>query len=112
MQGESRRATFLLTSKGKKPQNIAMSTILKLEIPDEVFQSLTELAAQAGQSPEDWVLAQVKAAAPTAAQRAEGLARLLRFAGSVDLGRPTGIDNAQIDADLAAEYGDSHEDRH
>ena len=30
--------------------------------------------------------------------------------GSVDLGYPTGIDNESIDADLAREYGDSHED--
>jgi predicted DNA-binding antitoxin AbrB/MazE fold protein len=30
--------------------------------------------------------------------------------GSVDLGYPTGADNESIDADLAREYGDPHED--
>ncbi|MGI8642162.1 MAG: hypothetical protein ACR2MG_19705 [Pyrinomonadaceae bacterium] len=30
--------------------------------------------------------------------------------GSVSLGNPTGSDNEQIDADLAREYGSTHED--
>ena len=30
--------------------------------------------------------------------------------GSVDLGYPTGADNESIDADLAREYGATHED--
>jgi predicted DNA-binding antitoxin AbrB/MazE fold protein len=30
--------------------------------------------------------------------------------GSVDLGYPTGADNESIDADLAREYGSTHED--
>ena len=38
------------------------------------------------------------------------LARILAHAGAVDLGRPTGADNENIDADLAREYGSSHED--
>jgi hypothetical protein len=33
-----------------------------------------------------------------------------RLIGSVRSGRPTGADNEQIDADLAREYGDNHED--
>jgi hypothetical protein len=32
-----------------------------------------------------------------------------QFAGTVSLGYPTGIDNEQIDADLAREYLDPHE---
>lgn len=36
--------------------------------------------------------------------------RLRKHAGSVSLGRPTGIDNEAIDADLAREYGRTHED--
>jgi predicted DNA-binding antitoxin AbrB/MazE fold protein len=43
-------------------------------------------------------------------QRTADLARLLAHAGAVDLGEPTGADNASIDADLAREYGSSHED--
>jgi hypothetical protein len=33
------------------------------------------------------------------------LARLMRLAGSIRTGRPTGTDNEGIDADLAREYG-------
>ncbi len=40
------------------------------------------------------------------------LARIMTHAGAVDLGRPTGADNESIDADLAREYGSSHEDGH
>jgi len=35
--------------------------------------------------------------------------RLRRHAGAVSLGRPTGIDNEAIDADLAREYSSTHE---
>ncbi len=42
-------------------------------------------------------------------ERRSALSRLLSHAGSIDMGRPTGTDNEQIDADLAREYGDSHE---
>jgi len=33
-----------------------------------------------------------------------GLADLMRHAGAISLGKPTGLDNAQIDTDLAYEY--------
>lgn len=34
--------------------------------------------------------------------------RLRRHFGAVNLGHPTGADNAEIDADLARAYADSH----
>ncbi|HZO91575.1 MAG TPA: hypothetical protein VFB38_24855 [Chthonomonadaceae bacterium] len=37
-------------------------------------------------------------------------ARLCRHAGAVSLGYPTGADNENIDADLAREYGSTHEE--
>ena len=37
--------------------------------------------------------------------------RFERHFGAVDLGYPTGIDNEQIDADLAREYAATHEDK-
>ena len=40
--------------------------------------------------------------------REAALARLLRHAGAVDLGRPTGTDNLRIDQDLATEYASTH----
>jgi uncharacterized protein (DUF433 family) len=52
----------------------------------------------------------IRAAAFAADRQAADLAQLLRHAGAVDLGRPTGAYNERIDADLAREYGSSHED--
>ena len=45
---------------------------------------------------------------PTPAEIAAADARLLEHA--VDLYPPSGLDNDQIDADLAREYGSSHSD--
>jgi hypothetical protein len=83
---------------------------LTLELPDEVFQPLARAAAQAGQSVEQWATAQLQTCAASADRRAADLARLLQHAGAVDLGQPTGANNERIDADLAREYGSSHED--
>jgi hypothetical protein len=87
-----------------------MAHELTLELPDEVFQPLARAAARAGQSLEQWATAQLQASAAAADRRAADLARLLQHAGAVDLGKPTGANNEAIDADLAREYGSSHED--
>ena len=49
--------------------------------------------------------------AASATERAADLARLMAHAGAVDLGKPTGTDNESIEADLAREYGSSHNGR-
>jgi hypothetical protein len=41
---------------------------------------------------------------------AESAGGIREMFGSVSLGHPTGSDNEQIDADLAREYGSTHED--
>ncbi len=87
-----------------------MTHKLTLELPEDVYQPVKRAAEQSGQTPEEWALARLRAAAPSDDQIA-ALERLLRHAGAVDLGKPTGIDNVQIDADLANEYGDTHEGR-
>ena len=46
----------------------------------------------------------------SSSQRKADLARIMAHAGAVDLGKPTGTDNESIDADLAHEYGSSHND--
>ena len=86
-----------------------MTHQLSLEITDDVFQPLAQAARQAGQSLEQWATAQLRSCAVSAAQRTADLARLMAHAGAVDLGKPTGADNETIDADLAREYGSSHE---
>ena len=43
-------------------------------------------------------------------EKRNGKDRFEELFGSVSLGKPTGLDNETIDADLAREYGDPHED--
>jgi hypothetical protein len=81
---------------------------LTLELGDDLYRSLAQAAEQAGQSPAEWATAQLRSCAASSATRAADLARLLAHAGTVDLGRPTGVDNESIDADLAREYGPAH----
>jgi hypothetical protein len=80
-----------------------MACSLIVQIPDEFRGSLLQVAAQAGQTPEEWILAVVR---QRLAARDE---KLRRHFGAVNLGAPTGVDNTQIDADLARAYADSHE---
>ena len=86
-----------------------MPHVLTLELPDDVYQPLQQAAAREGLDLKTWALARLRSAAPTPEERSAALARLLRHAGAADLGRPTGLDNAGIDADLAREYGGTHE---
>jgi hypothetical protein len=81
-----------------------MTHIVTLQIPDEVYQPLVQVAAQAGKTPEQWTLERLRRWVPTPQEREAALARLMRHAGADDLGHATGIDNDSIDADLAREY--------
>jgi hypothetical protein len=75
---------------------------LTVMLPDELHQPLVQVASAAGQTPEEWVAILVRQRLP------RHDARLRRHFGAVNLGQPTGIDNAQIDADLARAYADDH----
>ena len=86
-----------------------MPQVLTLEIPDELDRSLRRAAAQEGVSVEQWVTRRLRMAAPTDQDRSAALERLLKHAGTIDMGRPTGSDTWSIDADLAREAGGSHE---
>jgi hypothetical protein len=95
-----------------------MSHQLTLEVPDALYEPMRREAAKAGQPLETWVLdcARARVLTPearvlTPEARAAALAQLMRHAGAVDLGHPTGADNESIDADLARAYADPHEDR-
>ncbi len=89
-----------------------MTHQLTLELPDEIFQPLVQAAQYAGQSLEQWATTQLRSCAASSTKQAADLARLMVHAGAVDLGQPTGADNESIDADLAREYGSSHEEGH
>ena len=88
---------------------------LTLDLPDDVFQPLAQAASQAAQTLEEWVTAQLVRWIPKRAMssegRAEGMKQLMRHAGAVDLGHPTGADNVRIDEDLALQYGSTHENQ-
>jgi hypothetical protein len=83
-----------------------------LELPEQVYAALVEAARADGVSPTEWI--EGKLPRPTIGARSDqeqshALERLLRYAGVIDLGHPTGTDNEQIDADLAREYSETHQ---
>ena len=90
-----------------------MSTVVTLELPDNVYQPLVRLAGKTGKPLEEWLLAQIRVHTPQVVlserERAEAMARLMGHAGAVNLGHPTGANNESIDVDLAQEYGSRHE---
>lgn len=93
-----------------------MSRSLVVELSDEAYRGLTRQAEAAGTSPAlvaatslEQQFRSPKLGADEAARQA-ARARFERHFGEVDLGRPTGPDNDSIDADLATEYADTHED--
>ncbi|MFB0538400.1 MAG: hypothetical protein ACETWR_25955 [Anaerolineae bacterium] len=91
-----------------------MGTVVTLELPDNVYEPLVKVAEKAELSLEEWILARLRAyvlpVALSEQEHAEAMARLMRHAGAVNLGHPTGVDNESIDADLAREYSSAHEE--
>lgn len=84
-----------------------------IELPDDVYGALVEAARASGISPADWIAARVCRQAimspPSAEARRAALEAMRRHVFS--LGHATGLDNEQIDADLAREYGNTHQHR-
>ena len=80
-----------------------MTYQLTLKMPDDLRQPLVEVSSLTGQTPEEWIVTVLRKQLP---QRDR---RLRRHFGAIDLGYPTGADNAGIDADLANAYADPHE---
>lgn len=83
-----------------------------LQIPDSVLKQLIEAAEAAGTSPVEWIQARLPKTYPEPNQvTPEELAAAdARLDACIDRVSPaTGIDNDQIDADLAREYADNHD---
>jgi hypothetical protein len=93
-----------------------MSKTLTFELPDEVFHVLQQKAAQTGRSFEElaleFLLKHRRKPTPPLSdeERKAARERLMRHIGAQALGHATGADNESIDADLAREYGISHEE--
>jgi hypothetical protein len=98
-----------------------MSQTLILELSDEVYTTIQRQAASAGTSPAHWLATTLEqqygprhawqsARQPrTAAEQHAARVRFEQHFGEVDFPDAIGADNEQIDADLAREYGDTHE---
>lgn len=86
-----------------------MNTNLAIQLSEHVFALLAEHAAAVGKSPEELAASVVESEfagrQDTPRDAAKARADFERCFGSVDLGRPIGVSNAMIDADLAREYG-------
>ncbi len=89
--------------------------LLRQPIPGEIYEVLQGIAPHMGMSVAELAAEWkerlgAKTQAPLTPEEYEAeRQRLRRHAGAISLGRPTGIDNEVIDADLAREYGSTHE---
>jgi hypothetical protein len=88
----------------------AMTQVLRVELPDDLFERVKQAADDAGTTPEQWLVERVRADALSESERREARQRLLEYAGSWSSGDPKASDARRIDEDLAAEYLDTHED--
>ena len=99
-----------------------MSQTLTLELSDEVYTAIRHQAETAGTSPAHWIATTLERqygnvrewqgarTQRTDEEKQAARERFERHFGEVDLGYATGVDNEQIDADLAREYDNTHEE--
>jgi hypothetical protein len=83
-----------------------MSQVLQVVVPDGVFAAIQRQAQAQGTDPGSvatTALTEQFGSTPASAE-ANAEAAFRSLFGSVKLGHPTGLDNQQIDADLAREY--------
>ncbi len=93
-----------------------MSQHLTLELSDEVYADLQQKANSVGVSIAEWIVAVlnnqsngVSKALHSIAQQEEARQRFRNHAGAISLVYATGIDNENIDADLAKAYANEYE---
>jgi hypothetical protein len=86
-----------------------MSTNLAIQLSEQAFAALSEQAIAAGKTPSELAESVVECIYAGGRSKpidpATARAEFERCFGSVDLGRPIGLANEAIDADLAREYG-------
>lgn len=94
-----------------------MSQRLTIEMSDDVYEALLHAAEAQGATPSAIASSALERQFSNGAgdqppkpqiQKLQGFRSVF---GIVSLPQPVGLDNEQIDADLAREYGDSHKDR-
>lgn len=93
-----------------------MSKRITLDVPDDLYEVFSRVASASGKPIEEVALDFFVKTAPrpqdgrSAEEAAEARTRFEQHFGEVSLGYATGADNESIDADLAREYGSSHEE--
>ena len=80
-----------------------MSQSVTVQIPDELLDDINKRASADGATPGEWISRNLSKIVRKPDER------LRRHFGSVDLGAPIGIENVQIDTDLACGHGSRHE---
>ncbi len=89
---------------------------IRRQIPDSIYEILEEIAPKEGMRTEELAAYWVKHYGPqprpqlTEEEWEAARQRLRRHAGAVSSGDPQSADNERIDADLAREYGNTHEE--
>lgn len=92
-----------------------MSKTLSYEIADDIYALLQDVAVKWGRPLEDvcleWLARTIPKPRPKMTPEEEQAAdqRFRRHFGAIDSRDPHSADNERIDADLAREYGSSHE---
>lgn len=93
-----------------------MSKTLTFEIQDEIYEAAQQMAAKYGRTTEEMILEWLARHRPkprpqlSEEESRAAMERLLRHAGAANSGDPRSADNERIDADLAREYGSTHEE--
>jgi hypothetical protein len=105
------RLLFMASAAYTISERPIMNTELAIQLSEHTFAVLSSEASAAGKTPAELAAAVVESIYagdriacpdPEAAR-----ARFEQWFGSIDMGRPIGIDNEAIDADLAREYGNT-----
>lgn len=93
-----------------------MAHTLTIELSDDMFEAVRQVAQQTGKAPEVVALEGVArhvattSVAPRAdTDKSEAWQQLHRFFGAIDSGDPHSANNERIDADLAREYAAERE---
>jgi hypothetical protein len=89
---------------------------LTFDVPDELYEAFEQIAKRDGRTVDavalEWLAREAAQRKPplSEAERRVARQRLLSHAGCVNSGDPHSGDNERIDADLAREYGRTHDE--
>lgn len=91
-----------------------MSRSLTLELPEDLWHAVQEVALREGRAPEvialEWLTGQASKHERQSTPQAEAARRRFRgHFGAIKSGNPRSADNEAIDADLALEYASRRE---